>query len=261
MEVIIQDTAEKAAHLAAKVIAKQLRTQPQSVLGLATGRTPLGTYRELIRMHREENLSFKQARTFHPDEYIGLRPDHPQSYRYFMDTELFNQVDILPENTRVPRCDVGDPREECLSYEREITAAGGIDVQLLGLGSNGHIGFNEPTGSLNSRTWVKILAENTIKDNSELFERQDEVPRHCITMGIGTIMEARQIIVLAFGHRKAKAVAEMIEGPISSMCPASALQFHRRVIVIIDEAAAARLDYHHHYRWIDKNKLSWQRYD
>ena len=261
MEVIIVENAEKASELAAKVIAKQVREKPKSVLGLATGRTPLQTYRNLIRMHREEGLSFADVTTFNLDEYVGLSPQHPQSYRYFMDAELFSQIDIPSENTHLPKGFSDHPREECRTYERMIQEAGGIDLQVLGLGSNGHIGFNEPTGSLNSRTWVKILSENTIKDNGDLFDDPDEVPRYCLTMGIGTIMEARRILVLAFGHRKAPAVAGMIEGAITSMCPASALQFHQRVIAIIDEEAAARLDHSAHYKWIDRHKLPWQRYD
>ena len=261
MEVIIQETPEKVTELGAKVMAKQIREKANSVLGLATGRTPMGTYHDLIRMHREENLSFREVTTFNLDEYIGLTPDHEQSYHYFMRKEFFEHMDIAPENTHLPAGDAEDPRAECMRYEKSIHERGGIDLQLLGLGSNGHIGFNEPTGSLNSRTWVKILSENTIKDNSELFENPEEVPRYCMTMGIGTIMEADRILVLAYGYRKAKAVAEMIEGPISSMCPASALQFHKRVIVIIDDQAASRLDHADHYRWIDKHKLPWQRYD
>lgn len=261
MEILIQKNAENASALAAKVIARQLRDKPESVLGLATGRTPQRMYQELIRLHKEEGLSFSRAQSFNLDEYIGLDPAHEQSYRHFMDTELFNQIDIEPGRTRLPLGNAEDPRQECQNYEEAIKAAGGIDLQVLGLGSNGHIGFNEPTGSLNSRTWVKILSENTIKDNSVLFENPEEVPRHCITMGVGTIMEAAKILVLAFGHNKAKAVADMIEGPITAMCPASALQFHRRVIVILDEEAAARLDNVDHYRWIDSHKLPWQRYD
>ena len=261
MEIIIQHDVERASELAAKVMAKQLRDKPTSVLGFATGRTPLQMYRELIRLHREEGLSFAQASSFNLDEYIGLEPTHEQSYRYFMNTELFEHIDIDLERTRLPLGNAEHPRQECLNYEAAIRAAGGIDLQVLGLGSNGHIGFNEPTGSLNSRTWVKILSENTIKDNSVLFEDPEEVPRHCITMGVGTIMEADQILVLAFGHKKAKAVADMVEGAVTAMCPASALQFHRRVIVIIDDEAAARLDNADHYRWIDSHKLPWQRYD
>lgn len=261
MEVIIQETPEKASELAAKVIAKQVREKPDCIMGLATGRTPMNTYRALARMHREDGLSFARVKTYNLDEYIGLSPSHPQSYRYFMDNELFRHIDIDPENTHLPRGNTEDPREECRRYEASIKESGGIDLQLLGLGSNGHIGFNEPTGSLNSRTWVKILSENTIHDNSALFNDPNEVPHYCITMGIGTIMEANRIIVLALGHSKAKAVAEMVEGPISAMCPASALQFHHRVIVIVDEQAAARLDNIRHYKWIDSNKLPWQHYD
>jgi len=261
MEVIIMENREKASLLAAKVIAKRVREKPDAVLGLATGRTPLLAYRELIRMHQQEGLSFARCTTFNLDEYQGLGPEHPQSYRYFMDHEFFSKIDIPRERTHLPPGTPHDARQACHDYEAAINAAGGIDLQLLGLGSNGHIGFNEPTGSLNSRTWVKILSENTIKDNSALFDDPAEVPRYCITMGIGTIMEARRILVVAFGHKKAKAVASMIEGPITAMCPASALQFHRRAIVIIDEEAAARLDYADHYRWVDANKLPWQRYD
>ncbi len=260
MEVIILESRDKAAELAAKVIAKQVREKPNTVLGLATGRTPLGAYRKLIEFHKQ-GLSFRDVTTFNLDEYIGLRPDHPQSYRYFMDEELFRHINIDPARTHVPPGTAENPRQACRDYETSIETAGGIDLQVLGLGSNGHIGFNEPTGSLNSRTWIKILSENTIRDNAELFNDPAEVPRYCITMGIGTIMDARRILVLAFGHRKAKAVAQMIEGPITSMCPATALQFHRRVIVIIDEEAAARLDHADHYRWVDHHKLPWQRYD
>lgn len=261
MEVIIQETPEAAAKLAAAVIAQQVREKAGSVLGLATGRSPIGVYRELIRRHREEGLSFARVVTFNLDEYVGLPPDHPQSYRYFMERELFSQIDILPGNTHVPRGDAEDVRKECLAYEHAIEQAGGIDLQLLGLGSNGHIGFNEPTGSLSSRTWCKILSENTLRDNAALFDDPAQVPRYSITMGTGTILEAQRILLLAYGLGKAKAVAAMIEGPVTAMCPASALQLHRRVIVIIDEAAAARLDNADHYRWVEKNKLSWQRYE
>lgn len=261
MEVIIQENAEKASQLAAKVVAKQVREKTGSVLGLATGRTPMRMYAELCRMHREEGLSFADVKSFNLDEYLGLDPTHPQSYRHFMNDTLFQHLDIKLENTYLPPGNAEEPREACRIYERKIKDVGGIDLQVLGIGSNGHIGFNEPTGSLNSRTWVKILSEQTIIDNSELFDKKEEVPKYCITMGIGTIMEAERIVVLAFGHRKAKAVAEMIEGPITSMCPASALQLHRRVVVIMDEEAAARLDNADHYRWIDQHKLPWQRYD
>ncbi len=261
MEVIIQKTPAKASVLAAKIIAKQIQEKPHSVLGLATGRSPLKTYTELIRMHREAGLSFAEVTTFNLDEYVGLSPDHPQSYHYFMREKFFRHIDINPAATFIPAGDVDDLREECNRYEGKIHAAGGIDLQVLGLGSNGHIGFNEPTGSLRSRTWVRILSKNTLQDNRAAYGPEHETPHHCITMGIQTIMEAERILVLAFGAKKAKAVAQMIEGPVTSICPASALQFHKRVIVLLDEEAASELRYADHYRWVDQNKLAWQRYD
>ncbi len=261
MEVLIQPTPERASELAARVVARLLKEKPNAVLGLATGRTPVQLYKELIRFHKNDGLDFSQVTTFNLDEYIGLQPDHPQSYRYFMEENFFKHINIKPENTHLPNGVAPNLREECRRYERSIREAGGIDLQVLGLGSNGHIGFNEPTGSLNSRTWIKILSQQTVKDNSDLFDNIEDVPNHCITMGVGSIMDASRCLVLAFGHRKAKAVANLIEGPITAMCPASALQMHKRTIVIVDENAAARLDYSDHYRWIDQHKLPWQRYD
>lgn len=261
MEVIIKEHREEAVSTAAKIVRRAIKRKPNAVLGLATGRTPVTLYKELIRMHQEEGLDFSQVQTFNLDEYIGLSPEHVQSYRYFMDTELFNHINIKQENTHLPSGTSEDPRQECHDYEAKIKDSGGIDIQVLGLGSNGHIGFNEPTGSLNSRTWVKILSKQTIKDNSDLFNNPNEVPHYCITMGIGTILEARHCIILAFGHKKAKAVSHMIEDPVTSMCPASALQQHRRVTTLIDEEAAARLDFIEHYKWINANKLDWQRYE
>jgi len=261
MEVLIRPTPEAASVLGAKIVAEKVREQPDAVLGLATGRSPIRLYDELIRMHREEGLDFSRVTTFNLDEYVGLSPEHPQSYRFFMEERLFRHINIKPENTHLPNGVADDLREACRDYERRIEAAGGIDLQLLGLGSNGHIGFNEPTGSLNSRTWIKILSQQTIEDNAELFDDPDEVPRHCLTMGVGTIMEAERCLVLAFGHGKAKAVASVVEGGLTAMCPGSALQMHPRSMVLIDEDAAARLDHADHYRWIDRNKLPWQRYD
>jgi len=261
MEVLIQDKPEQASHLAALVVARVVRENPQAILGLATGSTPLRLYQELVRMHQEEGLDFSGIRTFNLDEYVGLPAEDPRSYHFFMQEHLFKHINISPENTHLPDGCAPDLRKECRAYERKIREAGGIDLQVLGLGANGHIGFNEPTGSLTSRTWIKILSQQTIEDNSTHFPNGENVPRHCITMGIGSILEASRCLVLAFGHRKAQAVASMIEGPITAMCPASALQMHRRVIVTIDEDAAARLDYADHYRWVDQNKLTWQRYD
>jgi glucosamine-6-phosphate deaminase len=261
MEILIKPSPENASEHGARMIAHLIREKPDAVLGLATGRTPVMLYKELIRLHREEDLDFSQVRTFNLDEYVGLQPDHVQSYRYFMEENLFRHINIKKENTHVPDGVAQSLRDECRDYEHRIVDAGGIDLQVLGLGSNGHIGFNEPTGSLSSRTWVKILSQQTVKDNSDLFDDPDEVPRHCLTMGVGSILDARRCIVLAFGHKKAKAVVNLVEGPVTAMCPASALQLHPRTTILIDENAAARLDNADHYHWIDQHKLSWQKYD
>jgi len=198
--------------------------------------------------------------TFNLDEYVGLPDDHAQSYHFYMRENLFRHVNIPPESTHVPEGCAKDLRLHCLEYEAAIRAAGGIDLQLLGIGSNGHIGFNEPTGSLSSRTWIKILSEKTLRDNAGHFRSPEEQPRHVVTMGIGTILEAGHCLVLACGAQKSSAVKAMIEGPVSSMCPASALQLHPRTTVIADAEAAARLDNLEHYRWIEEHKLDWQKY-
>ena len=261
MEVIIRDTVEEVSLLGAQVVAQLLRQKPQCVLGLATGRTPLRLYRELIRLHEKEKLDFSQVTTFNLDEYVGLPPGHPQSYHFYMRENLFRHVNLPPGSTHIPDGCAPDLRFHCFEYEEAIRAAGGIDLQLLGIGSNGHIGFNEPTGSLNSRTWIKILSEKTLKDNAGLFRTPEEQPRHVVSMGIGTIMEAGHCVVLACGSQKSSAVKAMIEGPVSSMCPASALQLHPRTTVIADASASARLDHPGHYHWIEQHKLDWQKYE
>lgn len=260
MEVIIRDNAEVGCILGAKIIASVIREKPNAVLGLATGRTPLRLYQELIRLHRDEGLDFSLVTTFNLDEYVGLAAAHPQSYRFFMQENLFRHVNIDVRRTHVPNGTAKDLHAECRSYEEKITAAGGIDIQLLGLGRNGHIGFNEPTGSLRSRTWIKILSEQTLKDNSEVFGSLEAMPKHAMTMGIGTILDARRCLLLAFGPAKVRAVEHMVEGPLSAICPGSALQLHPRATVILDENSAAGLHYADHYRWIDRHKLDWQRY-
>jgi len=262
VEILIQPNAEAGCLLAAKIMARIVREKPTAVLGLATGRTPLRLYNELIRMHREEGLDFSKITTFNLDEYVGLPGTHPQSYRHFMDENLFRHINIDPDRTHVPDGTAADLQAECRSYERRIAEAGGIDIQLLGLGRNGHIGFNEPTGSLRSRTWVKILSEQTLRDNSEVFGSDEHgMPKHAITMGVGTILDARQCLLLAFGPSKVRAVEHMIEGPLSAICPGSALQMHSRAIVVLDENSAAGLRYADHYRWIDQHKLDWQRHE
>lgn len=261
MEVIIRDNPDAGCVLGAKIIARVIRDKPNAVLGLATGRTPLRLYQELIRLHREEGLDFSHITTFNLDEYVGLLATHDQSYRYFMRENLFRHINIDQSRTHVPDGTAADLHAECRAYEKKISEAGGIDLQLLGLGRNGHIGFNEPTGSLRSRTWVKILSEQTLKDNSAVFGSFADMPKHALTMGIGTIMEARRILLLAFGPAKVRAVEHMVEGPLAAICPGSALQQHPRATVILDENSAAGLHYADHYRWIDRHKLAWQRYD
>ena len=261
MEVIIRDNPDAGCLLGAKMIAKLVRDKPSCVLGLATGRTPLRLYQELIRMHRDEGLDFRHVTTFNLDEYFGLAEDHDQSYRYFMRENFFRHINIDQARTHVPNGTAPDLHAECRAYEHRIAEAGGIDLQLLGLGRNGHIGFNEPTGSLRSRTWLKILSEQTLKDNSAVFGSLAAMPKYALTMGIGTILDAKRILLLAFGPAKVRAVEHMVEGPLAAICPGSALQLHPRATVILDENSAAGLHYADHYRWIDANKLPWQRYD
>jgi len=260
MEVLIRENADVGCVLGAKIIARVVREKPDAVLGLAPARTPLRLYQELIRLHREEGLDFSRVTTFNLDEYVGLPATHAQSYRYFMRENLFRHINIDQRRTHVPDGTAADLHNECRDYERRIADAGGIDIQLLGLGRNGHIGFNEPTGSLRSRTWIKILSEQTLRDNSEVFGSLEAMPKHAITMGIGTILDARRCLLLAFGPAKVRAVEHMIEGPLAAICPGSALQMHPRATIILDENSAAGLRYADHYRWIDRNKFEWQKH-
>lgn len=258
MEIIITDTPESASHLAARYTAAQIKKKPDFVLGLATGSTPVLLYKELIRMHKDEGLDFSDVTTFNLDEYIGLPADHPQSYRYFMQENLFDHINIKPEETHLPDGMASDVPAHCAEYEANIVEAGGIDLQVLGIGSDGHIGFNEPTSSLVSRTRIKTLTESTIADNTRFFNDSSEVPKHCITMGIGTIMDSRDNILLAFGESKADCIAETIEGPVSSMMPASILQMHPSAKMFLDEAAASKLKKADYYKFVFNNKPDWQ---
>jgi len=260
MEIIIQPSPEAGSIISARIIAKLVRTKPKCVLGLATGSTPLATYRELARMHREEGLDFSGVTTFNLDEYVGLSPAHPQSYHAFMDEQFFLHVNVPRERIHIPDGMAADVSAECASYEAAIRAAGGIDLQLLGIGSDGHIGFNEPSSSLASRTRIKTLTERTRADNARHFGGDlRNVPFHCITMGVGTIMESRQVLIVAFGGGKADAMAGAAEGPITAMNPASVLQMHPVATCIVDEAAAAKLSRREYYRWVYANKPDWQR--
>lgn len=260
MEVIIQPTPEMASGIAAHIIAKQIRTKPDAVLGLATGSTPLTLYRELIRMHQDEGLDFSRVTTFNLDEYVGLDAGHPQSYHRFMRDNLFRHINVPEGSIHIPDGMTSDVPGTCSNYERSIREAGGIDLQVLGIGTDGHVGFNEPTSSLASRTRIKTLTEETLSDNARFFDRPSDQPHHVITMGIGTVMESRQVVLLAFGERKAAAVAASIEGPVSSMMPASALQFHPRAHVLMDEPASGKLMKADYYRWVYDNKPGWQQY-
>jgi glucosamine-6-phosphate deaminase len=241
MRVIIEPDVQTASRRAARFVAELVRKKPDCVLGLATGGSPLGTYQELIRLHRDEGLDFSQVTTFNLDEYVGLGPAHPQSYRFFMQSNLFEHLNVDPSRTNVPDGRALDFETHCRLYEQKIKDAGGIDLQILGIGADGHIAFNEPGSSLGSRTRLKTLASETVRDNARFFGGEEKVPRLAVTMGVGTILESRRCVLLAFGPHKAIAVRDTIEGPITAQVTASALQLHREVICVLDEAAARLL--------------------
>jgi glucosamine-6-phosphate deaminase len=255
MEIVIQPTQEAATSIAARLIARLLNTKPNAVLGLATGSTPLLLYRELAQM----KLDWRRVTTFNLDEYVGLTPQHPASYHYFMQENLFRHVNIPAKNIHIPDGMTANVPAFCERYEKQIRDAGGIDLQLLGIGSDGHIGFNEPTSSLASRTRMKTLTELTRRDNAKHFGGEAQAPHHVITMGIGTIMESRHCLLLAFGKKKARAIAGAVEGPITAMNPASALQLHAKTTICLDEAAASFLKMRKYYRWVFDNKPDWQK--
>ncbi|WP_339617616.1 glucosamine-6-phosphate deaminase [uncultured Gilvimarinus sp.] len=248
--VILKDAAAVAAY-GADIFSKQLKQKPNSVLGLATGSTPVALYKALIARNQNGDVSFANAHSFNLDEYLGLADDHPQSYRHFMNVNLFDHVDIDKANTHVPPGNAKDPRAACEQYERDITDAGGIDIQLLGIGRNGHIGFNEPSSSLASRTRIKTLTKETIADNSRFFSADEYQPQLSITMGIGTILESKKTVLLATGEAKAEAIKATVEGPLTAACPASALQLHPDAVIIIDEAAASQLSDTDFYKHIE----------
>ncbi len=248
MEVIIDVDSAVSSERAARNIAKQLKLKPSSVLGLATGSSPLKVYASLAEMCVRGEISFRSVTTFNLDEYIGVPPENEHSYRYFMNANFFDKIDIDKSRTHVPDGMAKDIEAACKSYEADIEASGGIDLQLLGIGSDGHIGFNEPSSSFASKTRVKGLASETITANARFFGNDVlAVPTHAITMGISTIMKARKICLLAYGSDKAAAVAGMIEGPISAKLPASILQMHPCVTIYLDNAAASKLDLRQYY--------------
>jgi glucosamine-6-phosphate deaminase len=260
VEVVIVACPDAGGALVGDAIAALVGSRPGAVLGLATGSSPLAVYRDLARRHAAGELSFAAARAFLLDEYVGLAPDHPQSYRAVVADQLERHVDFAPGAIRGP--DVAgsgaDLAAACAAYEAAIAGAGGVNLQLLGVGTDGHIAFNEPGSSLGSRTRIKTLTDQTRRDNARFFARLEDVPRHVVTQGVGTILDARHLVLLAFGAAKADAVARTVEGPVTAMVPASALQLHRHVTVVVDEPAASRLALAGYYRETWRHKPPWQ---
>ena len=255
MEIIIQPTYAQLVAVSAEIIRDALLKKPNLVLGLATGSTPIGLYEALVRMHKIEGLDFSSVTTFNLDEYVGIPPNHPYSYHTFMETHFFSAVNIPTENCRIPQSTAEAHEEFCKNYEEAIVNAGGIDIQVLGIGTDGHIGFNEPSSSLGSRTRIKTLTLSTLEANAPHFGGTiDAVPKMAITMGVGTIMEAKQCLLMASGESKAEAIAHAVEGPITAEVPASALQMHPHTVVIIDEAAASNLKRADYYKQAYANK-------
>ncbi|MEG1552927.1 MAG: glucosamine-6-phosphate deaminase [Kiritimatiellia bacterium] len=252
MKIAIVQNPEEGSKLAASIFIDQVKQNPQTVLGLATGSTPVKMYKLLIEACKVGTVSFKCCKSFNLDEYLGLAPDHEQSYHYFMKTQLFDGIDIDQKNTHVPNGLGKDIAKSCAEYEAAIKAAGGVDIQLLGIGSDGHIAFNEPGCSLACRTHSQVLTQQTINDNARLFFGGNikDVPTQAVTMGIGSIMDAKKVVLLAFGKGKQDAIVGLVEGSITAMCPCSALQYHNDCIVICDEDAAGKLKNKDYYKYI-----------
>ena len=245
MEIVILDNAEEVCATAARIMKNRLKAKPESVFGLATGRTMEGVYDQL------QGTDLSRATTFNLDEYMGVGPEDPGSYAYYMQQHLFRHVNLIEDKIHLLDGLTDDPERECEDFEKAIQSVGGIDVQLLGIGENGHVAFNEPGSSLASRTRFKTLTSSTIASNKECFPG-GQPPRHVLTMGVGTILESRLCLLLAYGRRKAQAVASMAEGPVTAMCPASALQMHPRTIVLLDQEAALQL------KLVDYYKLAYE---
>jgi glucosamine-6-phosphate deaminase len=241
MLVIIKKNFDEMSIEGAKMVADLIRRKPNCVIGFATGGTPLGLYKELIRMHKEEGLDFSKITTFNLDEYVGLQPEHPQSYHYFMWENLFKHINVDRRYVHIPQGMAADIDEFCEWYEERIKQSGGLDLQILGIGANGHIAFNEPGSSLGSRTRIKTLTKLTRWDNQRFFESHEEVPKYAITMGVGTIMDAKSLLLLASGKSKADAIKATVEGAITALYPATIVQMHRKAFIFCDEEAASTL--------------------
>ena len=254
-EVVIVSSAAAGGELGAEFVARLIAEKSDAVLGLATGSTPLPLWTALAA----RGLDLTRVRGFALDEYIGLPPGHPENYRSVITREVFEPLGLTPALVRVPGDDGGPVESAGARYEAAIAAAGGVDLQVLGIGRTGHIGFNEPGSSLASVTRVKTLTEQTRLDNARFFDSLDDVPRHCLTQGLGTILRARHLLLFAFGESKADALAGAVEGPVSSSLPGSAVQLHPLVTVIVDEAAASRLRNADYYRFAWENRLDFER--
>ncbi|MFC4904407.1 glucosamine-6-phosphate deaminase [Kocuria sp. CNJ-770] len=259
MEVVIVSDAAAVGEVSADAISALVQRKPDAVLGLATGSSPSELYRELARRVATDELSLAQCRGFLLDEYVGLPADHPQRYRTVIETEVVTPTDLRSERVQGPDGLAADLPGACADYERSIQDAGGIDLQILGVGSDGHIAFNEPGSSLGARTRIKTLTDQTRRDNARYFgDDIGSVPHHCLTQGIGTILQARHLVLLASGRAKAEALHQVVEGPVTAMWPGSALQLHPHVTAIVDEAAASRLQLSAYYRDAYRNKPAWQ---
>jgi glucosamine-6-phosphate deaminase len=256
-EVIIVDNAERAGAIAGEAIARLIGRKPEAVLGLATGSTPLPVYRDLAV--RLAGMDVSRVSGFALDEYVGIPREHPESYHSVIAREVVEPLGLNPSRVHVPNGQADDLELAAAEYEAAIVEAGGVDLQILGIGTDGHIGFNEPGSSFASRTRIKTLTQQTLYDNARFFDSSAQVPRHALTQGLGTILDARHLVLLAFGSSKAAAVAAALEGPLSAMIPATAIHLHARSTVILDEAAAAELKNQEFYRYTWEHKPEWQR--
>lgn len=256
-EVLVFESKEAGAEVVASHIAALVEHTPTATLGVATGSTPLPVYVALAQ-RAAAGVDFTRASAFALDEYVGLPPDHPESYRSVIDREVTRPLGLDPERVRVPDGSAAGIETAGERYEQAMIAAGGVDTQLLGIGTTGHLGFNEPGSSFASLTRVKTLTEQTRQDNARFFDSLDQVPMHCVTQGLGTILRARHLVLLAFGEGKAQAIAAAVEGPVSASMPGSAIQLHPHVTVVLDEAAAGSLQHRDYYRWSQENKPGWQ---
>ncbi|RSO09984.1 glucosamine-6-phosphate deaminase [Streptomyces sp. WAC 05379] len=259
MEVVVRSDAGEAGRTVADIVHRALRNGVRT-LGLATGSSPLLAYRELIRRHRDEGLSFAGVDAFLLDEYVGLPATHPQTYAQVIRREFTEHIDLDPARLHAPTSTAPDPVAEAHRYEEALAACAPVNVQILGIGTNGHIGFNEPASSLASRTRLKTLTDSTRRDNARFFTTLEAVPRHGITQGLATISEAHHLVLIATGPHKAHAVAAAVEGPVSTRCPASILQLHPHATVVLDELAAAQLQDLPYYRHVARHKPAGQRY-